>query len=104
MREGAPPPPAPARGIWGSAVSSPIGVWGEAPEAFEFRFTKLSHINSKHFLGRLVRGGVRPFRPPPGSASVLSTYLGSAKDTVGPPEEMQSLLSLVTCYSVRSAM
>ena len=59
MREGASPPPATARGygswawpalrvlantrraghaqlgVWGSAVSSPIGVWGEAPEALQ---------------------------------------------------------------------
>ena len=25
-------------GVWGSAVSSPIGVWGEAPEAFQVSY------------------------------------------------------------------
>ena len=28
------PPPVTARGFWGSADSSPSGVWGEAPDAF----------------------------------------------------------------------
>ena len=35
LREGAMPPPTQQRGM-GSAVSSPIGVWGGAPEALQF--------------------------------------------------------------------
>ena len=34
VREGACPPPVTARGFWGSADSSPSGVWGKAPAAF----------------------------------------------------------------------
>ena len=28
--------PLASKGVWGSAVSSPIGAWGSAPEAFTF--------------------------------------------------------------------
>ena len=31
---GGAPPPVTERGFWGSADSSPSGVWGEAPAAF----------------------------------------------------------------------
>ena len=43
------PPPVTARGFWGSADSSPSGVWGEAPAAFlllrlfSMKFTVISN-------------------------------------------------------------
>ena len=32
--------PLTSKGVWGSAVSSPIGAWGGAPEAFTFFASK----------------------------------------------------------------
>ena len=48
------PPPVTARGFWGSADSSPSGVWGFAPAAFlllrlfSMKFTVISNTYSLH--------------------------------------------------------
>ena len=49
------PPPVTARGFWGSADSSPSGVWGEAPAAFlllrlfSMKFTVISNTYTSLF-------------------------------------------------------
>ena len=45
-------PLASKRGVWGSAVSSPIGAWGGAPEAFTF-------FASNHAKNQRIRSAVR---------------------------------------------
>ena len=43
--------PLASKGVWGSAVSSPIGAWGGAPEAFTFFAS--NHAKKSAYLLRI---------------------------------------------------
>ena len=49
------PPPVTARGFWGSADSSPIEVWGEAPAAFLLLFSMKFTVISNTYTSRDIR-------------------------------------------------
>ena len=56
--EGAPLPP--SQGVWGSAASSPIGVWGGAPEANAFCGERLRKRRKKGIQEDFLQTKVAP--------------------------------------------
>ena len=58
VREGAPLPP--SQGVWGSAASSPLGVWGRAPEANAFCGERLRKLRKKGIQEGFLQTKVAP--------------------------------------------